>query len=36
MTTITEELRSEQVQIAEKIVEKSTSILFTQMILLNR
>lgn len=36
MTTMKEELRSEQLQIAEKVVEKSTSTLFTQMTLLKR
>ena len=36
ITTMKEELRSEQVQIAKKIVKKSTSILFIQMTLLKR
>ena len=36
ITTMKEELRSKQIQIAEKIVEKSTSTLFTQMTLLKR
>ena len=36
ITNMKEELRSGQQQIAEKVVEKSTSTLFTQMILLKR